>query len=95
MYTVISGFGNSFLLRKESFIVLALVSSLKHLKLFPHCLELSAKLGFSQVSRKAGHTTCIPGNEADRGGQERARGEQQIVLRAVLLEFSSVGLLQH
>ena len=52
MYTVISGFWNFFLLRKENFIVLALVSFLKLLKLFTDCLKLSAKLGFSEVPRR-------------------------------------------
>lgn len=37
MYPVISGLGNSFLLRKGNFIVLALVLSLQLLKLFPNC----------------------------------------------------------
>lgn len=52
MHIGISGLVSSFLLRKENFIVLALVSSLKHANLFPDCFKLWAKLGFPEVPRK-------------------------------------------
>lgn len=52
MYVVFSEFWNSFLLRKENVIFLALISPLKLLELFKLFKIISKTWGFPEVSRK-------------------------------------------
>lgn len=74
---VFSGFWNSLLLRKENFIALALVSSLKLLELFKLFKIISKTWGFPKVPRKRPVKQSIFYKRGMQKGQrERARSRK-------------------